>query len=170
MSLQSLINYRVQLKEEGASEARLKNYDGEINQVMLSKSDKPDISLINYRLQRTKEGAPFDEISTIDSHIFKSFGTTPARFADIKIRTIINDFHVSVDLNRETVGDLYTRVSYSVGKSPKMIKLIFKGRHIEFYEDRTLYEIGIDETSVSVNPVFLVFVICVFSANNFISL
>ena len=147
MSLQSLINYRTQLKEEGASEAHLKNYDGEINQTMLTKSEKPDISLINYRLQRTKEGASFEETAIIDSHIFKSFGTTPARFVDIKIRTIINSFHVSVDLNRETVDNLYTRVASVVGKSSNMIKLIFKGRHMEFYEDRTLYDMGINETS-----------------------
>ena len=146
MSLQSLINYRTQLKEEGASEAHLKNYDGEINQTMLTKSEKPDISLINYRLQRTKEGASSEEIAIIDSHIFKSFGTKPARFADIKIRTITDSFYVSVDLNRETVSDLYNRVSKSLGKSTNIIKLIFKGKHLEVM-DRTLYEIQLEKDS-----------------------
>jgi len=146
MSLEFLINYRLQLQKEGASEAHLKNYDGEINQTMLNKSEKPDISLINYRLLRTQEGASSVELAIIDGHIFKSFGTIPARFADIKIQTLTNDFLVSVDLNRETVGDLYTRVAASLGKSSSMIRLIFKGNHLEFM-DKTLYEIQLEKDS-----------------------
>jgi len=144
MSLQSLINYRTQLKEEGASKAHLKNYDGEINQTMLTKSEEPDISLINYRLLRTQEGASSEEMAIIDSHIFKSFGTQPARFADIKIRTLTENTYVSVDLNRETVGDLYTRVAASLGRSYNMIKLIYKGKHL-YNMDITLYELNLEK-------------------------
>ena len=148
--LQSLIDYRLQLEKEGFSKAYLNNYDGEINNeiINLKNEVKPDLSLINYRLQRSKEGASPEELSIIDASIFKFIGNTPAKFTDISIRNINgSDFKVVVDLNRENIGNLYKKVATAVGSPISKIRLIHKGKHLEFME-RTLYESSIEKDSV----------------------
>jgi hypothetical protein len=148
--LQSLIDYRLQLEKEGFSKVHLNNYDGEINNEILNLKNEvtPDLSLINYRLQRSKEGASVEELSIIDASIFKFIGNTPAKFTDLTIRNITgSDFKVVVDLNRENIGNLYKKVAAYVGSPISKIRLIHKGKHLEFME-RTLYESNIEKDSV----------------------
>jgi hypothetical protein len=148
--LQSLVNYRLLLEKEGSSKAHLSNYDRLINQECLTfKNEKTnDINLINFRVQRSEEGASKEELSIIDAHIFKSLGTQQARFEDITIRKITGDnFNISVDLNSETVGDLYKKVANYVGDSVERIKLIHRGKYLELME-MNLNHIHIDKNSV----------------------
>jgi len=140
--LQSLVNYRLLLEKEGNSKAHLSNYDRLINQECLTfKNEKTnDINLINFRVQRAEEGASKEELSIIDAHIFKSLGTQQSRFEDITIKKISGDnFNISVDLNSETVGDLYNKVANYLDDSVGRIKLIHRGKYLEFMEQQLSY-------------------------------
>lgn len=148
--LQSLVNYRLLLEKEGSTKAHLSNYDHLINKECLTlKNEKTnDINLINFRVQRSEEGASKEELSIIDAHIFKSLGTQQSRFEDITIRKLSgNNFNISVDLNSETVGDLYKKVANYVGDSVERIKLIYRGKYLELMEMNLSY-IHIDKDSV----------------------
>jgi hypothetical protein len=148
--LQSLVNYRLLLEKEGSSKAHLSNYDRLINQECLTlKNEKTnDINLINFRIHRSEEGASKEELSIIDAHIFKSLGTQQARFEDITIRKLSGDnFNISVDLNSETIGDLYNKVANYLDDSIGRIKLIYRGKHLELMEMKLSY-IHIDKNSV----------------------
>lgn len=148
--LQALINYRLQLEKEGSSKAHLSNYDRLINQecATLVNQSADDISLINFRVQRCNEGASKEELSIIDARIFKYLGNQQARFEDINIRKISGDnFNISVDLSMETIGDLYSKVANHLGESVGRIRLINKGKYLEFMQ-QTLSSLHIDKDSV----------------------
>jgi hypothetical protein len=148
--LQSLVNYRLLLEKEGSSKAHLSNYDRLINQECLTfKNEKTnDINLINFRVQRSEEGASKEDLSIIDAYIFKSLGTQQARFEDITIRKLSGDnFNISVDLNSETIGDLYNKVANYLDDSVGRIKLIHRGKYLELMEMKLSY-IHIDKNSV----------------------
>jgi hypothetical protein len=148
--LQALISYRLQLEKEGSSKAHLSNYDRLINQecMTLKNESTNNINLINFRVQRCNEGASKEDLSIIDSRIFKYLGNQQARFVDIIIRKISGDnFNISVDLSSETIGDLYNKVANYLSDSAERIKLIYKGKYLEFMQ-QTLSSLHIEKNSI----------------------
>ncbi len=132
-------------KKEGASDSELKLYDSEVISNTLSTKNT---TLLEYRIMRAKEGASKDELANMDTHIFKEFGTTPIRLGNIKVRNFKEDFYVAVDLNRETVADLVKKIALHIGVSIGMVKVIFKGKHLdEYYTNQTLFSIQLEKDS-----------------------
>lgn len=141
-----IIQYRNERKQEGATKAELSLYDGQIRAFDSSSPSKSALlpELLIYRRQLKEEGVSSESIALVDKMIYSTVGNTVARIVDIKIRQIKGaEFAVSVDLNNETVENLLKKVANTLGKPSSLVRLIYKGRHLEYDESRLLCELGI---------------------------